>query len=380
MKPSGEETDARPKSSMAPLVFVIALGFSGAAIVLGWGLVGVFSGEPPIGDGRDPSSYGFDLSTLEIDPEALAASGNPRDFLFPLVDPVVMPGRDVADLNASNKRKWQKEVVSGDRVVGVEIDGVLRAYPMFILDAHEVIQDRIGETPVVVARSPLVDEVMVFEGTLDGATIDVGVSGLLDDLSLIMHDQDPVSPSLLSGHDGRFIAGPKVGARLETIPGVVVTTWRDWLARHSETEVVLRDVGSFQRYRRVSYDRYLDGSAWIIPPRNAMSVALGARDRVLAVRSPEAGSRWYIFPLADLAARLTPQGISIVVDDRRLLIAEGTGDLDASIDLIDSDGLELRFSFWQAASIRAPEAAREALERGRRALETATVVGGRASD
>ena len=123
MTPSGGETDARPKSSMTPLILVIALGFSGAAVVLGWGLVGVFSGEPPIGDGRDPASYGFDLSALEIDPEALAASGNPRDFLFPLVDPVVIPGGEVAGLNASNKRKWQKEVVSGDRVVGVEIDG-----------------------------------------------------------------------------------------------------------------------------------------------------------------------------------------------------------------------------------------------------------------
>ena len=380
MTPSGGETDARPKSSMTPLILVIALGFSGAAVVLGWGLVGVFSGEPPIGDGRDPASYGFDLSALEIDPEALAASGNPRDFLFPLVDPVVIPGGEVAGLNASNKRKWQKEVVSGDRVVGVEIDGVFRAYPMFILDAHEVVQDRIGETPIVVARSPLVDEVVVFEGMSDGAAIEVGVSGLLDDLSLIMHDQDSVSPSLLSGHDGRFIAGPKTGARLEVVPGVVVTTWRDWLARHPETGVVLRDVGSFQRYRRVSYDRYLDGSAWIIPPRNSMDVALGARDRVLAVRGPEAGARWWIFPLIDLATRLTPEGISIAVDDRRLMIAEGTGNSAATIDLIESDGLELRFGFWQAASIREPEAARAALERGRQALEAATVGGDPESD
>ena len=48
MTPSGGETDARPKSSMTPLILVIALGFSGAAVVLGWGLVGVFSGEPQV--------------------------------------------------------------------------------------------------------------------------------------------------------------------------------------------------------------------------------------------------------------------------------------------------------------------------------------------
>ncbi|MDA1026975.1 MAG: hypothetical protein O3A19_11180, partial [Planctomycetota bacterium] len=121
---------------MIPIILLISLGLSGGTIVLVWGLIGVFSGDSPIGDGRDPSSYGFDISNLEIDPEALVTSGNPRDFLFPLVDPAVIAGREVGGLNASNKRKWQKEVVSADRVLGVKIGDSSRAYPMFILDAH----------------------------------------------------------------------------------------------------------------------------------------------------------------------------------------------------------------------------------------------------
>ena len=374
MKSPRGDGDSSSKSGVIPIILLISLGLSGATIVLVWGLIGVFSGDSPIGDGRDPSSYGFDISNLEIDPEALVTSGNPRDFLFPLVDPAVIAGREVGGLNASNKRKWQKEVVSADRVLGVKIGDSSRAYPMFILDAHEVVQDQIGETPIVIARSPLVDEVVVFERLLDGATLELGVSGLLDDLSLVMHDRDPVAASLLSGHDGRFIAGPRVGLRLEPVPGVVVTTWRDWLARHPETDVVLRDASSLQRYRRVSYDRYLDESSWIIAPRITMETLVGARDRVLAVRVSNDESRWSIFPLAELAIRMRPDGISIAVDDRQLVIATGTGDPTGTFDLIRADGLELRFGFWQAASIRDPESAQAALERGRSALREAMDV------
>ena len=368
MKSSIDEPKPVSKSGMIPIILMIALGLSGAMVVLTWGLVGVFFGESPIGDGRVPSSYGFDLSNLQIDPEALATSGNPRDFLFPLVDPAVIPGRDVAGLNAANKRKWQKEVVSGDRVVGIEIGDSSRAYPMFMLDAHEIVQDQIGDTPIVIARSPLIDEVAVFERSLDGVPLDFGVSGLLDDLSLVMHDRDPAAASLLSGHDGRFIAGPQVGRQLNPVPGVSVTTWRDWLARHPKTDVALRDVGSLQRYRRISYDRYLDGSNWIIAPRETAENPIGARDRVLAVRAEGSEAPWSIFPLAELAARMTPEGLSVGVGELRLVVAKGTGDPSSTFDLIRADGLELRFGFWHSASIRDPSAAREALDRGRLAL------------
>ena len=183
-----------------------------------------------------------------------------------------------------------------------------------------------------------------------------------------MHDRDPTEPSLLSGHDGRFIAGPQAGRQLDPVAGVVVTTWRDWLARHPETDVALRDVGSLQRYRRISYDRYLDASNWIISPRETTENPIDTRDRVLAVRALGGESPWSIFPLAELAARMTPGGISVGVGDLRLVVAKGTGDPSATFDLIRADGLELRFGFWHSASIRDPNAAREALDRGRLAL------------
>lgn len=369
------ESDPEPASpgsgsTLLPIILVTLLGLSGAAAVATWGVVGMLSGESPIGDGRDPSSYGFDLSNVAIDADAIVASGNPRDFLPPLVSPVVIAGTEVAGLNASNKRKWQKEVVSGDRVVGVRIGDSTRAYPMFILDAHEVVLDEVGGVSIVLARSPLVDEVGVYERRLDATPVDFGVSGLLDDLSVLLYTPD-VEGTLISGHDGRVIAGPRIGERLVPVPEVVVSTWQDWLARHPGTDVVLRDSESLQRYRRVSYDRYLDGDDWIIPPRRTPSGDLASRRRVLSVRTAGTAEDWTILPLDSIETATASGGIDLPIGAGTLRLARPVGDSNDRVDVVAIEGLELRFGFWQAAWVRDPDAAEAGLERGRAIIDRA---------
>ena len=75
-----EQASAGSGSTLLPIILVTLLGLSGAAAVATWGVVGMLSGESPIGDGRDPSSYGFDLSNVAIDADAIVASGNPREM------------------------------------------------------------------------------------------------------------------------------------------------------------------------------------------------------------------------------------------------------------------------------------------------------------
>src|SRR5688500_7361013 len=44
----------------------------------------------PVGDGVTVESYGFDLSSLEVDPNFIVASGMPKDVMLPLTDPTVL--------------------------------------------------------------------------------------------------------------------------------------------------------------------------------------------------------------------------------------------------------------------------------------------------
>ena len=354
-----------------PLIAVIMLGLFGGGVVAAWGLASLLFGGDRIGDGSDPASYGIDLSNAIVEREAIRATGRPRDF-HPAYDmPGSLPGVDVADVNAQNSRKWQKDVVSGDRVVGLEIDGDSRAYPLFIVDAHEVVMDEVGGVPIVIARSPLADEVMVFDRRLpDGTVVDFGVSGLLFELSLLMYDKDAESPSLWSSHDGRVVAGPAVGTRLTPIPGVSVATWRDWLALHPETRVALRDPESMRRYRRIDYRRYLDGDGWLIPPRRESSGATddmpASRDRVLTVLDPE-GDVLGVVPIAELEANAIAGRTRLVFGDRTLIVRAGTQDSAAMV--VEAGGLITRFGMWTSVWVPDPDGAIEALERGRNAIK-----------
>ena len=352
-----------------PLIAVILLGLFGGGAVLAWGLAGLLLGPDPIGDGSDPESYGIDLSNSIVEREAIISTGSPRDFLPAYLMPESLSGAEVADVNASESRKWQKNVVSGDRVVGLVIDGDIRAYPLFIVDAHEIVMDEVGGVPVVIARSPLTDEVMVYDRRLpDGTVIDFGVSGLLVDLALLMYDTGSESASLWSAHDGRAVAGPAVGARLTPIPGVSVAIWRDWLALHPETRVALRDPESMRRYRRIDYRRYLDGDDWLIPPRRSAGVAPdlpAGRDRVVTVMDPD-GTVLGVVPIAELQAKAIAGRTRLVFGDRTLVIRPDARASTAVV--VDPGGLVTRFGMWSSVWTPDPEGAVEALERGRKSI------------
>ncbi|MCP4834678.1 MAG: DUF3179 domain-containing protein [Phycisphaera sp.] len=357
------------RKGVGPLIAVILLGFLGGGVVLAWGIAGLFSGVDPIGDGRDPASYGVDLSNAIVEPGAIIATGSPRDFLPVLDDPGTTRGDQVASQNAENARKWQKEVVSDDRVVGVTIGGESRAYPLFIADAHEIVTDELGGVPIVMARSPLVDEVMVFDRRLpDGTVVDLGVSGLLDDLALLMHDRRE-STSVWSAHDGRAVAGPAVGGKLSPIPGVTVARWRDWLDLHPDTSVALRDPGSMRRYRRIDYRRYHDGDKWLLEPRRLPSESTddlpSPRDRVLSVLDDD-GRLLGVVSLDDLRASDSRDGVRVVFGERTVVVA--VDDDPISLRILDADGLVTRFGMWASLWARDPEAAERGLERGRAAI------------
>lgn len=364
-----EEPRESARKGLGPLIAVILLGLLGGGLVLAWGIAGLFSGLDPIGDGRNPASYGVDLSNAIVEPGAIISTGSPRDFLPVLDRPGTTRGDQVASQNAENARKWQKEVVSDDRVVGVTIGGESRAYPLFIADAHEIITDELGGVPIVMARSPLVDEVMVFDRRLpDGTVVDLGVSGLLDDLALLMHDRKE-STSVWSAHDGRAVAGPAVGMKLSPIPGVSVARWRDWLALHPDTSVALRDPGSMRRYRRIDYRRYHDGDKWLLEPRRLQSDSMddlpSPRDRVLSVLEAD-GRLLGVVSLDDLSGSDWRGSTRLVFGDRSVVVEVGRDPM--SLRVLNADGLVTRFGMWASVWARDPEAAERGLQQGRDAI------------
>lgn len=242
------------------------------ALVLGaflaWAVSGIFVGERPVGGGSDPASYGFRLEPLAVPSATLVGTGNPRDFLVPLDMPATIRGSEVLRWNQEHRGKL---VVSNDRVAGVVVNGEARAYPLAMLNAHEVINDVLGGVPVAVTFSPLTDSLVVFDRRVGGTERMFGVSGLLLDSNLVIYDRaadapgadgadgtDAHEPSLWAQLPMRAIAGPAAaqGLRLAALPDANVCSWRMWSAAWPDTTVILGDPSQSKRYKELSYARY----------------------------------------------------------------------------------------------------------------------------
>ena len=229
--------------------FLLSLG------LLGWALSGLIFSERPIGNGSDIDSYQFELQNLDVPISTLSASGNARDFLKTYDQPEVLLGRDMVIYNEQQRRPW---LVTGDRVVGITIDGESRAYPVRCLNAHEIIQDTLAGRSIVVTYSPFADAPVVFLDQPGEDRIDFAVSGLLCNSGLVMFDRNATVPSLWSPLFGRAISGPLAGTPLEQLDRVELCTWKTWLEAHPETTVVLAEPNSLRRYKEFSYLRYFN--------------------------------------------------------------------------------------------------------------------------
>ena len=184
---------------------------------------------------------GFDLSNSIVPVEQIMHGGPPRDGIPALFDPK-MVNAEQADF-----------LQPGDRVVGILLNGKARAYPIAILNWHEIVNDEIDAKRFAITFCPLCGTAVAFDSTVDGTVTDFGVSGLLYNSDVLLYDRD--TESLWSQILGKSIAGKRVGRSLTTIP-ISHTTWHDWRERYPATLVLSDDTGHSRDYARNPYAGY----------------------------------------------------------------------------------------------------------------------------
>jgi hypothetical protein len=190
------------------------------------------------------------------------AFGSPAfDFTCNIANAAIFdggPGRDgIPALNVPELERNQDALFmqNDDRVLGVEINGEARAYPLFILWRHEIVNDTLGGKPIVVTYCPLTGSGIVFDPVIDGEIKSFGVSGLLYENNLIMFDRQTQSlwNQMLLGAN----CGPERGTELVRLP-VVETTWGHWRRSHSLTTVLTTNTGHEINYGPYPYGNYDD--------------------------------------------------------------------------------------------------------------------------
>jgi len=128
-----------------------------------------------------------------------------------------------------------------DEVVVVERGGDARAYPVRILNYHEIVNDEFGGDPIAVTWCPLCGSAVVADRRVGDRTLTFGVSGKLADDDLVMYDRETGSEWKQSL--GECIAGEFDGESLTVLPAAV-TTYERFREDHPEGAVLARPGGA----------------------------------------------------------------------------------------------------------------------------------------
>lgn len=285
--------------------------------------------------GAASSLNAFDLSHSLVPPEQIFPGGPPRDGIPSIDRPRFIPSSEVAFLRPD------------DRVMGIELNGERRAYPIRILNYHEIVNDRIGGEGVVITYCPLCGTGMAFLANVAGVSRQFGVSGLLYNSDVLLYDRQ--SESLWSQIMGQAISGPLRGTRLEGIP-VHHTTWAVW-QEEGPSRVLSLETGYIRDYSRSPYGNY-DSSEAIYFPLSARSRQYHPKERVLGI---EVGGEAKAYPFAELAQRESP--LHDTIAGQRVEIRFDAAARSGRI--FDSEGRELASvnAFWFAWFAFHPETA-----------------------
>jgi hypothetical protein len=204
-------------------------------------------------------------------------------------------------------------------VFGVAINGDARAYPLRILDWHEMANDVVGGVPMSLAYCTLCGAAIAYDGKAsDGTTYDFGSSGFLFRSNKLMYDRQ--TRTLWNQLTGEPVLGDLVGSgvQLELLP-VVLTSWEAWLAQHPDTVVLELETG-FERFYLpgAAYGHYFSSDETMFPVWQR-SEALDDKDRIYALRvdgTPKA------YPLALLVEE---QVVNDTVGDTELVLVATRG-------------------------------------------------------
>ncbi|TAM08548.1 MAG: DUF3179 domain-containing protein [Paraburkholderia sp.] len=232
--------------------------------------------------GEEAHANGFDVGGALVPQDEILEGGPPRDGIPALTTPRFVAAADATFLRAD------------DSVLGVSLRGVTKAYPVRILNWHEIINDEIAGEPVAVSFCPLCGTGAAFYAQVRGRRLTFGVSGLLYNSNLLLYDKETLS--LWSQLMNKAISGSLKGTQLESLP-VTQTTWKSWRQAHPDTLVLSDRTGYRRDYASNPYADYMT-SAMLMFRVSKESHRFQPKEWVLGVA---ANGEYKAYPFSELA-------------------------------------------------------------------------------
>lgn len=232
---------------------------------------------------RTIGSFDIDENDTLIPAAEIHSGGPPKDGI-PAIDKPVFIAASASNLKPDA------------RIMGLEIEGVARAYPLSIMNWHEIVNDTFGKKTVVVTYCPLCGSGVAFDADVDGAPLKFGVSGLLYNSDVLLYDRR--TESLWSQILSKSVTGKMKGKILKMLP-LLQTSWSEWKALYPSTQVLSENTGFSRDYNRNPYSGY-DTGAGIYFPVKFSSKRYHPKERVLGI---EFDGQYKAYPFAELSKK-----------------------------------------------------------------------------
>ncbi|CAA6828086.1 MAG: FIG01073555: hypothetical protein [uncultured Thiotrichaceae bacterium] len=229
-----------------------------------------------------PEKNGFDLANSTIPVSQILSGGPPRDGIPAIDQPKFIP---------ANKADYLKP---DDRVMGVKYAGEVRAYPINILNWHEIVNDTVNGQAIAVTFCPLCGSGVVYSALINGKAHKFGVSGLLYNSDVLLYDRE--TETLWSQILAKAISGKMVNSPLTIIPSSH-TSWKAWKKQHPNTKVLSRKTGFDRDYSQSPYGNYTSDRTTYFPVAFS-SKRYHPKERVLGLTL---NGQQKVYPFAELA-------------------------------------------------------------------------------
>ena len=155
----------------------------------------------------------------------------------------IKPGGFQINYNREFVPANKAELGAKDIVIGVNLDGEARAYPVNFMTGpvNEVVNDHVGKSNITVAWCSVDYSGVVYHREFEGRPYHFGVMGM-DNGVMVLYDRQ--TGSRWNQLVGKAVSGQMEGERLRTLPSTL-TSWEQWRESHPETTVYVN--------RRVPY-------------------------------------------------------------------------------------------------------------------------------
>ncbi|MDX2506862.1 MAG: DUF3179 domain-containing protein [Gammaproteobacteria bacterium] len=230
---------------------------------------------------------GFDLSDSLINVQEIHHGGPAKDGIPAIDRPIYISAAQATSL------------MPEDRILGLSINGIAKAYPIKILNYHEIVNDFFHDQPVVITYCPLCGSGVAYSAHINNINTTFGVSGLLYNSDVLLYDRE--TESLWSQLLSKAISGKQKGTELDML-ALTHTSWQDWHKQYPDTLVLSEKTGFNRDYAHSPYGGYEKSRSLYFPVKR-LNTQYHPKEYVIGLKI---AGQSKVYPFAELAKIQSP--------------------------------------------------------------------------